>query len=140
MQTDKASCQSFQKYSAKYKFEYELIKEMCILEMRFHSWLFLRLRVSSTHYLNAGPAGVHHYFFLINFEIDNIETTVCEEFNTAHACNLYKTGLLLKQTLSVPTWAMSLELSSSQKQFLTLLQQTIQCFVYLSLPFDLTIR
>ena len=46
--------------------------------------------ISALHYLHGGPLAIKHFQLLINSAIENIETTVCEEFNNAHACILYK--------------------------------------------------
>ena len=46
--------------------------------------------VSAAHYINGGPIALKHYQLLINTALEDIENTTCDEFNTAHACILYK--------------------------------------------------
>ena len=95
-------------------FDYELIRELSkagdkiplISPERAESLLHClkpsvcdHFDISALHYIHAGPHGVKHFQFLLNSAIENIENTTCEEFNTAHACILYK-GHLKDKTLA----------------------------------------
>ena len=98
---DTKSCPSCEQY----KFDYNLIRELSksgdtipLLNIEEAEKLLYSLKpsvcdhysISSLHYLHAGPLGIKHFQFLINSAIRNIENTTCDEFNTAHACVLYK--------------------------------------------------
>ena len=93
-----SSCESFQ-------FDYKLIREICHIgdkipplnlisaEELLHSLkpsVCDHWNVSAAHYINGGPIALKHYQLLINSALEDIENTTCDEFNTAHACILYK--------------------------------------------------
>ena len=85
--------------------DYNIIREICKAGLKIPSIsiqqadeLLRSLRpsvydhwnISPSHFLNAGPAGILHFQFLMNSAINEIENTECDELNMAHACILYK--------------------------------------------------
>lgn len=93
-----SSCESF-------KFDYKLIREICHIGDKIPSLNLIdaekllhslkpsvcdHWNVSAAHYINGGPIALKHYQLLINTALEDIENTTCDEFNTAHACILYK--------------------------------------------------
>ena len=46
--------------------------------------------VTPNHYLYAGPAGVRHFFLLLNAFLQNVNSTSIEEINATYACILFK--------------------------------------------------
>ena len=46
--------------------------------------------VTTTHFINAGDAGLEHFNFLLNCIIDNVNNASVEELNSCYALLLYK--------------------------------------------------
>ena len=46
--------------------------------------------ITANHFINAGPAGIHHFHFLLSTVISNVNLAGLDELNTAWACILYK--------------------------------------------------
>ena len=46
--------------------------------------------ITANHFIHAGPAGFHHFHFLLSTIISNINLADLDELNTAWACIIYK--------------------------------------------------
>ena len=101
LQPEVKSCSSCDDF----KFDYNLIRDICkvgqkvpLLDLEAAEKLLHNLKptvcdhwgVSAFHYIHGGPHALHHFQFLINTALEDIENTSCEEFNTANAQILYK--------------------------------------------------
>ena len=50
----------------------------------------MQINITPSHFLNAGPAGCHHFHLLLKALLDDIQNTTIDEVNTAYACILFK--------------------------------------------------
>ena len=85
--------------------EYQLIRDICsagreipALTKEKSKKILFSLRknvndlysITALHYINAGEAGIDHFYQLLNVIINNVNLSNLEELNSIYACILYK--------------------------------------------------